>query len=140
MNRRLARIGNRVGVWLYRALNGQLASARRDVRVLLLTTRGRRTGLPRSTCVRYLDVVGRLVVWGTGAGSPRDPDWFMNLRAADTTDVQIGAEHVKMRPRELVGDERDAMWEGTILVHAPEVVRYARKAGRPIPVAVLEPL
>lgn len=91
MNRRLARIGNRVGVWLYRALNGQLASARRDVRVLLLTTRGRRTGLPRSTCVRYLDVVGRLVVWGTGAGSPRDPDWFMNLRAADTTDVQIGA-------------------------------------------------
>jgi hypothetical protein len=34
---------------------------------------------------------------------------------------------------------RDTMWRDTILVEAPEVAKYERKAGRTIPVAVLEP-
>ena len=42
--------------------------------------------------------------------------------------------------RELLGDERDAMWRDTILAEVPEVIRYAHKAGRTIPVAVLEPV
>jgi deazaflavin-dependent oxidoreductase (nitroreductase family) len=65
----------------------------------MITTPGRRTGTPRSTCVRYLERPEGLVVWGTGSGSPQDPDWFRNLRVA----------------------------------------KYERRAGRTIPVAVLEP-
>ena len=140
MNRRLTRIGNRTGVWMYRVLDGRLASGSRRVRVLLLTTPGRRTGLPRSTCVRFLDTDGGLLVWGTGSGSPRDPDWFQNLRAADTADVQVRAEHFRVQPRELLGAERDTVWRNTVLAQAPEVARYAQKAGRTIPVAVLERL
>lgn len=140
MKRRLTRIGNRVGVRLYRALGGRLASGRRDVHVLLITTPGRRTGVPRSTCVRFLETDGGLVVWGTGAGAPRDPDWFRNLRAAGTAEVQVRAEQFAVRPRELLGAERDVVWRDTVLAQAPEVARYARKAGRTIPVAVLERL
>ena len=32
------------------------------------------------------------------------------------------------------------MWHDTILAQAPTVSRYAKKAGRTIPVAVLEPV
>jgi deazaflavin-dependent oxidoreductase (nitroreductase family) len=140
VNRGLSRIGNRFGVWLYRALGGRLASGRRGVHVLLITIPGRRTGLPRSTCVRFLQTDGRLVVCGTGAGAPRDPDWFQNLRAADTADVQVRAEHFRVRPRELLTEERNTIWQDTVLAQAPEVAAYARKAGRTIPVAVLERL
>jgi deazaflavin-dependent oxidoreductase (nitroreductase family) len=133
-------MGNRIGVWMYRTLDGRLASGSKDVHVLLLTTPGRRTGLPRSTCVRYLEDDAGLVVWGTGSGSPQDPDWFRNLRAVDTADVQLRAEHVTVRPRELLGAERDAVWRDTVLAQAPEVAAFARKAGRTIPVAVLERL
>lgn len=140
MTRRLTRIGNRMGVALYRALNGRLSSGSRNVHVLLITTPGRRTCVPRSTCVRFLETADGLVVWGTGSGSPRDPDWFQNLRTADVADVQVRAEAFRVRPRELVGAAREAMWQTTILARAPEVARYARKAGRTIPVAVLEPL
>ena len=140
MKRRLARIGNRFGVWLYRALDGRLASGRRDVHVLVITAVGRRTGVPRSTCVRFLETDAGLVVWGTGAGAPRDPDWFRNLRAADTAAVQVRAEHFRVRPRELLGAERDTVWRDTVLAQAPEVATYADKAGRTIPVAVLERL
>jgi deazaflavin-dependent oxidoreductase (nitroreductase family) len=133
-------MGNRIGVWLYRRSDGRLGSGRKGVHVLLITTPGRRTGTPRSTCVRFLTHDGALVVWGTGSGARRDPDWFRNLRAADLAEVQVGRKMFRVRARELLGAERDAMWQDTILGHAPEVARYARKAGRTIPVAVLEPL
>jgi deazaflavin-dependent oxidoreductase (nitroreductase family) len=140
LKRRLTRIGNRIGVWMYRTLDGRLSSGSKDVHVLLITTPGRRTGIPRSACVRYLDIAGGFVVWGTGSGSPRDPDWFRNLRKAKVADVQLRARRLQARPRELVGGERDAMWNDVVLAQAPEVAKYARRAGRTIPVAVLEPV
>lgn len=139
VKRSLTRVGNRIGVWMYRTLDGRLSSGSRHVHVLMITTLGRRTGLPRSTCVRYLETEDGYVVWGTGSGSPRDPDWFENLRRADVADVQVRAERMRVRPRELVGDERDATWRDLVLAQAPEVEKYARRAGRTIPVAVLVP-
>ena len=140
MSRRLTRMGNRIGVWMYRTLDGRLSSGSKKVTVLMVTSPGRRTGLPRSTCVRYLERPEGLVVWGTGSGSPRDPDWFENLRRSDTARVQVRERQFDARPRELVGEERDAMWRDVILAEAPGVEKYARKAGRTIPVAVLEPV
>ena len=134
------RLGNHIGVWMYRRLDGRLSSGSKDVLVLMITTPGRRTGIPRSTCVRYLETPAGYVVWGTGSGSPRDPDWFQNLRAAPTAEVQVRERTFTARPRELHGEERDAVWRDTILAQAPAVDRYARKAGRRIPVAVLEPV
>ena len=136
--RRMTRFGNRIGVWMYRTLDGRMASGSKNVHVLMITTPGRRTGIPRSTCVRYLDVDGGYLVWGTGSGSPRDPDWFCNLRAVEVADVQIRSNRIQARPRELVGEQRDLMWE-VVLAEAPEVAKFARRAGRTIPVAILEP-
>jgi len=140
VNRTLTRIGNRIGVWMYRRLDGRLSSGSKRVHVLMLTTPGRRTGTPHSTCVRYLETPEGFVVWGTGSGSPRDPDWFENLRRVATTRVQVRERQFNASVRELVGDERDAMWRDTILAQAPEVDRFAQKAGRTIPVAVLTPI
>jgi deazaflavin-dependent oxidoreductase (nitroreductase family) len=106
----------------------------------MITTPGRRTGLERSTCVRYLEAADGLVVWGTGAGSRRDPDWFRNLRAAELAGVQLRSRRLRVRPRELFGEERDAVWRDVVLAEAPEVAKYARRAGRTIPVAVLHPV
>jgi deazaflavin-dependent oxidoreductase (nitroreductase family) len=138
VKRQLIRVGNRLAVQLYRRLDGRLSSGSKRVHVLMITTPGRRTHQPRSTCVRYLQAPAGVVVWGTGSGSRRDPDWFENLRAVDRADVQVGADGFQVRPRELVGPARDAMWTGTILAQAPEVMKYARRAGRTIPVAILE--
>ena len=140
MRKTWTRTGNRMGVWMYRHLNGRLSSPSKKVQVLMITTPGRRTGIPRSTCVRYLETRGGFVVWGTGSGSRRDPDWFENLRHVTVAQVQVRDRHFEATVRELLGDERDAMWRDTILAEAPAVIRYADKAGRTIPVAVLEPV
>jgi deazaflavin-dependent oxidoreductase (nitroreductase family) len=132
--------GNRIGVWMYGRSGGRLVSPGRDVKVLMLTVPGRRTGVPRSACVRFLTHEGQLVVWGTASGSPTDPDWFRNLRAAGTADVQVGRDRMRVTAREAVGRERDALWHDVILAAVPGVDRYARKAGRTIPIALLTPL
>jgi len=106
----------------------------------MITTPGRRTGVLHSTCVRYLETPDGLLVWGTASGAPRDPDWFRNLRKTKVADVQIGARTIKARPRELIADERDATWKNIVLAQAPEVEKYAQRAGRTIPVALLEPI
>ena len=140
LKRRSTRVGNRIGAWMYRVLDGRVSSGSKDVHVLMITTPGRRTGLPRSTCVRYLDTAEGFLVWGTGSGSSRDPDWFCNLRKARVADVQVRARRLQVHARELVGEERDAMWNDVVLAQAPQVAKYARRAGRTIPVAVLEPI
>ena len=140
LRRKWLRVGNRIGVWMYRTLDGRLSSGSKDVHVLMITTPGRRTGTPRSTCVRYLETAEGLVVWGTGSGSPQDPDWFRNLRAAEVAEVQVRARRFPAQARELVGEERDEMWDHVVLAEAPAVAKYARRAGRTIPVAVLAPV
>lgn len=140
LDRRWVRTGNRFGVWLYRTFGGRVSGGTTDAPVLLLTTPGRRTGVPRSTCVRCIERPEGYVVWGTGSGSREDPDWFRNLRAAQVAEVQVGERRWQARPRELLGAEREAAWTDVILARLPRVEKYARKAGRTIPVAVLEPV
>jgi deazaflavin-dependent oxidoreductase (nitroreductase family) len=137
---RWLRIGNRIGVWMYRVLDGRLASGSKDVHVLMITTPGRRTGIPRSTCVAFIETAEGFVVWGTGSGSARDPDWFRNVRRTKVADVQVKDKRLQVRPRELVGSERDAMWNDVILKQNPRVAKYALRVGRTVPVAVLEPV
>lgn len=139
MATRLLRMSNRFAAWTYRTLDGRFSSGSKRVTVLMLTTPGRRTGVPRSTCVRFLERPDGLLVWGTGSGSRRDPDWFRNLRAAGETDVQVRDRRFHARLRELEGAERDRTWREVVLAEAPEVERFADKADRTIPIALLEP-
>ena len=129
----------RIGAWMYRRLDGRAMGGTKDAPVVMLTTVGRRSGLPRSTCVRALRRPDGYLVWGSGSGSRQDPDWFKNLRAAGETDLQVLAERMRASARELHGAERDEVWKGVILRALPGVAKYERKAGRTIPVALLSP-
>jgi deazaflavin-dependent oxidoreductase (nitroreductase family) len=137
LKRSMVRIGNRMSVRMYRVSDGRLLSTKK-ANVLMITTPGRRTGVLHSTCVRYLETPEGWVVWGTASGAPKDPDWFRNLRKVTVADVRIGAQTLRVRPRELLAEERDSAWQDVVLARAPEVEKYARRAGRTIPVALLE--
>lgn len=139
LKHRMARRGNAIGLWIHRRFHGRLDSGG-TATVLMLTSPGRRSGLPRSVMVRYLDHDGGYLVWGTGSGSPSEPDWFRNLRRASRARVEIGTTARDVVPRILEGEERDRVWREVVLAAAPGVAKYEAKAGRIIPVAVLRPL
>jgi deazaflavin-dependent oxidoreductase (nitroreductase family) len=135
----LKHVGNAIGVWMHRVGKGRW-DAWGDTTVLMITSPGRRTGIPRSTMVRYLDHDGGYLVWGTGSGSPRDPDWFRNLRHTPHARIEIGTTGQEVDAEEITGPERDRLWHDVVLARAPGVARYERKAGRVIPVALLRPV
>src|SRR4029450_13803317 len=110
----MVRIGNRMSSWMYRASDGRLLNTK-NAKVLMITTPGRRTGVLHSTCVRYLETPEGFVVWGTASGAPRDPDWFRNLRKVKVADVQMGAQTVRVRPRVLLGQERESRAQRVVL-------------------------
>ena len=130
--------GNRIGIWMYRRWNGRGMGGTDDAPVVMLTVPGRTSGLDRSTCVRALREGDGWLVWGTGSGSPTDPQWFRNVRAAREGRLQVGRRHLRVRLDELTGAERDAAWH-RVLSALPSVARYERKAGRSIPVARATP-
>ena len=134
------RAGARFGAWAYRRTNGRGMTSRTAPRVLLLTVPGRHSTEPRSTCVAFLRSDDGYVVWGSGSGSRRDPHWFRNLRAAGQAEVQVLDRRFLVSADEYLGAERDAVWDELITVRVPGVRRYAAKAGRTIPVALLRPL
>jgi deazaflavin-dependent oxidoreductase (nitroreductase family) len=140
LKHRMLHTGNAIGVWIHRAAKGRLDSGSKDVHVLMITTPGRRTGLPRSTMVRYLEQDGGYLVWGTGSGSPTEPDWFRNLRRAQRAQVEVGTTSQAVSARVLHGTERDRVWREVVVAQVPGVVKYEAKSGRTIPVAHLTPV
>lgn len=139
LKHRMRHAGNEIGLLLHRIAKGRLDGSR-DAPVLMLTCPGRRTGLPRSTMVRYLEYDSGYLVWGTGSGSPTEPDWFRNLRDASEAQVEIAATPHRARIEVLDGHERDRVWQEVVLQASPGVEKYAAKSGRTIPVAVLRPI
>lgn len=130
-------LSTHIGSWLYRRSGGRLSGGTAEAPVLLLTVAGRRTGVPRSACVRAIPQGDGYLVWGTGSGSPTDPDWFRNLRHAEAGEARLGGQRFRFTARELTGEERERVWNDVVLARLPGVERYAQRAGRTIPVAHL---
>ena len=135
----LTRLGNGLGVWLYRRSDGRIGGTSRGTTIGLLTVPGRKTRLPRTVAIAFFPHGSDYAVAGSGSGSKREPQWFRNLRAAARARIQIGAAHMDADVRVAEGAERDMLWHDVILKQAPWRRRYEQKAGRLIPVAVLTP-
>lgn len=135
--RRLFGAGNRLAVALYRRSGGKIGGSAKGIPVLLLTVPGRRTGTPHTVPVAYIEHEGRYVVTGSAGGTKAEPQWFRNIRATGRVRVEVG--HEAYDAEVLVPDraDRDRLWRDVVLRRAPFFKKYQDKAGRIIPVAVL---
>ena len=105
--------------------------------VVVLTTRGRKTGkLRKSPLVRVSDGE-RYVVIASMGGAPQHPAWYLNLVADPSVTLQDGDSVLAMQARIAAGDERSRLWELAV-EQWPDYAEYQRKTSREIPVIVLE--
>ena len=74
---------------------------------LLLTTTGRKSGLPRATALNYLQDGDRLLILGSNFGQQQHPAWTSNLLADPVATVAIGGAEVPVRAALLDGSARD---------------------------------
>ncbi|MDH3517522.1 MAG: nitroreductase family deazaflavin-dependent oxidoreductase [Acidimicrobiia bacterium] len=113
---RLALFLLKVPKWLYRTpLNRWMKR-----HVLLLTTKGRRSGKPHTVALDYFEVDGITHVL---AGWKGDTDWCKNLRAHPEVTVQIGADVTRRRAVELIGLEKESILD-LVRSEMPNLVEF----------------
>jgi deazaflavin-dependent oxidoreductase (nitroreductase family) len=127
-------------VRVYRETDGERGHDwKRGTTILLLTTKGRRSGEERTTPLIYRADDGRFVVVASRGGAPDHPNWFKNIEAnPDDVEIQVKGEQMPIRPSVAQGDERDRLWEAMNEVW-PDYDEYQERTDREIPVVVLEP-
>ena len=106
--------------------------------VVLLITRGARTGLVRKTPVMRVEHAGRYAVVASAAGADRSPQWYANVLACPDVELRDGERVLALRARELSGQERERWWSRACGVF-PSYAEYQRRTRRRIPVLLLEP-
>jgi F420H(2)-dependent quinone reductase len=122
---------------LYRATGGKLGGKMKGAPILLLTTKGRKSGKPRTAPLLYLREGDALAVVASEGGAPRHPAWFLNLQADPEVEVEVGRARERRRAREATGDERATLWQRLVELYPPYEI-YQQKTERTIPVVLLE--
>lgn len=98
--------------------------------VLLLTTTGARSGLPRTHPLLYVRQGSELLVIGSNFGQDHHPAWVANLGADPRAVVTLGGVDVPVTARLLEGSERSAAVDAFIdlaRVYAVYLDRTARE-------------
>lgn len=106
--------------------------------VVVLTSRGARSGKLRKTPVMRVEHEGRYAAVASLGGAPRHPVWYFNLKADPHVELQDGPVKQDMTAREVTGQEKAKWWERAVAAY-PAYADYQRKTDREIPVFVLEP-
>ena len=106
--------------------------------VIVLTTRGAKSGKIRKTPLMRVEHDGRYAVVASQGGAPTHPVWYHNITADPHVELQDGPVKRDMRAREVTGAEKDEWWERAVAAYPP-YTDYQEKTDRVIPVFVLEP-
>jgi deazaflavin-dependent oxidoreductase (nitroreductase family) len=123
---------------LYERSGGTEGTTMNGMPVVLLTSRGARTGKLRKTPLMRVEHEGRYAVVASLGGAPEHPVWYYNLLANPDVELQDGPVRQDMRAREVTGDEKAQWWERAVAAFPP-YAGYQRNTKRDIPVLVLEP-
>jgi deazaflavin-dependent oxidoreductase (nitroreductase family) len=108
--------------------------------MLLLHTRGAKSGQARTTPLLYTPDDGRYVIVASKAGATHHPAWYHNLRAhPDVLSVEIRGRRIPVRALEAQGAERDRLWDLVNDNYDGYRVYQQRASHRTIPVIALEP-
>ena len=104
--------------------------------VVLLETRGARSGKIRSIATLCMPFGRDLVLVGSNWGQDADPAWVHNLRRNPDCKATFRGFAGPMLARELEGAEREAMWEHLVRFN-PQYQRYQDGTERRLPVMLL---
>jgi deazaflavin-dependent oxidoreductase (nitroreductase family) len=122
----------------YRETGGEVGHIwKRGSKILLLTTKGRRTGEPTTTPLIYEDADGAYVIVASKGGAPEHPGWYRNLSKDPAVEVQVRDDVFAARARTAAGEERERLWK-LAAQQWPAYDDYQQKTDREIPVVVLE--
>jgi len=127
---------NKAVVEEFRANGGKVGGNFEGAPLLLLTTKGARSGTPRLNPLAYVRDGERYVIIASFAGAPHNPPWFHNLVKHPDVEIEVGTERFRARAEVLGEPERTRLYAKMASV-MPVFNEYAAKTSRTIPVVAL---
>ncbi|MFE7323886.1 nitroreductase family deazaflavin-dependent oxidoreductase [Streptomyces sp. NPDC057565] len=125
-------------VELFESSGGTEGTTMRGLPVIILTTRGAKSGKIRKTPLMRVEHDGMYAVVASQGGAPQHPVWYHNITADPRVELQDGPVRQDMNAREVTGEEKAVWWERAVEAF-PDYADYQLKTDRQIPVFVLEP-
>lgn len=124
--------------FLFRLSGGRLLGRLEGVGVLILTTRGRKSGKRRSSPLLYFRFEGsnELIVVASNYGQDHHPGWYWNLVADPEVVVEVKGERFSAQARIAEGAERIVLYEGVVATNS-RFAAYRAGTDRRIPVVAL---
>jgi deazaflavin-dependent oxidoreductase (nitroreductase family) len=105
--------------------------------VLILTTKGAKSGAVRENPLVYTRDGDNLVIVASKGGAPTHPSWFHNLRKHPQVTVEAAGEKFTARAHVPTGEEYERLYTQHADV-LPTFYEYRKRTSRQIPVVVLE--
>ena len=121
----------------FHAHGGLLPGRRPEHQLILLTTTGAKSGLPRINPLNYSMDGDRIIVIASKGGSPTHPDWYHNLVANPEAMIEIGTETFPVRATFAAGEARERLFNAQAALMA-FFAEYQRQTPRLIPVVIFE--
>lgn len=137
-------IKNHVALYLEKPTEGHMwdssiAGGKGTIPTLLLATTGKRSGQSRTVPLIYSKTNGSFVVIASRGGSPTHPDWYLNLSANPDVSIKVATEEYDAKARTAAPEEREKLWQQMAEIYPP-YNDYQARAGREIPVVVIDPV
>lgn len=122
----------------YENSGGTEATTLQGKPVVVLTSKGAKTGKLRKTPLMRVEHDGEYAVVASLGGAPKHPVWYYNIKAEPHVELRDGTVTKDYTAREVFGDEKALWWERAVAVW-PDYATYQTKTDRQIPVFVLTP-
>jgi deazaflavin-dependent oxidoreductase (nitroreductase family) len=105
--------------------------------LLLMTSTGAKTGLPRTVPLGYHREGESYVVVGSNQGRDTQPAWLANIARNPVVGVEVGTEKFQARARITEGAERRRLLDARIAA-VPQFGKYESVTKRELPVVLLD--
>jgi F420H(2)-dependent quinone reductase len=123
----------------YEESGGREGNTLRGVPIIVLWTRGRKTGVVRKTPLMRVKDGNRYAVVASQGGHPKHPVWYHNLEADPRVSLQDGPEVRDYVAHTASAEEKAEWWPKATQVW-PDYDAYQAKTDREIPLVILEPV
>ena len=138
MRRRLFKFVVGIHTTIYRLTGGRVGVSIGGMRMLILTTIGRRSGKAHKVPLGYIMDGDSYVVIASYGGSPRNPDWYLNIECQRRVFVQVNGYRISGTAKIADTDARERLWT-QLVAKAPLYQKYQDRTTSQIPMILLTP-
>jgi F420H(2)-dependent quinone reductase len=139
MNNWFLKVFMAANTFAIRASRGRLGSRLGTQTILLLHSRGHKSGKHYVTPIAYFQAEGFYFLIGSNWGKEQNAGWYYNLLARPLTTIEVKGEQIPVEASQAEGPEYDRLWEYAIQ-HHPPYLHYKEMTKRRIPIMVLKPV